>query len=160
MENKKTGAFVTNPEKAASRIAINGIMLASLFVILAILLDSNFKEISGPAIYQMVLAIPLLFVSSLAYAKIGYWKETKLWDKFGYFTNTIGNLFVINAIGLLVSENAKTLALLYFILMIVLMLIYSLINISYNPHLLKTKIFKFLFSTVILFLGGILPLIL
>jgi hypothetical protein len=54
-------------------------MLASIFVMLAVIFLEKFNLLG---VMEMVLSIPLLFISSLAYAKIGYWKETKLWDGF------------------------------------------------------------------------------
>jgi len=149
--------FKTNPEKATSRVAINGVMLASLFVVLTVIfLEPETFDILVVA--QMMLAIPFLFVSSLAYAKIGYWKQIRLWDIFGYFTNTLGNMLVVNATGLMVSKISIFVSFTYFVITITLLLIYSIINIVYIKETYQVKILKFLFSTLILFLGGILPL--
>ena len=119
--SKKLKTFTTNPEKAASRVAINGVMLASLFVMLAVVFLEP-EKFHILAIAQMILSIPFLFVSSLAYSKIGYWKDTALWELLGYFTNTFGNLFMINAIGLLASRISNSIAFLYFGLTISLLL--------------------------------------
>ncbi len=147
-----------NPEKAASRVAINGVMLASLFVVLTIIfLDP--KKFDAFATAQLVLAIPFLYVSSLAYSKIGYWEKTRLWNALGYFTNTIGTLLLINAIGVLVSSISVPLAIVYFGIMILLLLIYSLINVLYNRKTLLEKILKFSFSTAILLAGGLFPVL-
>ena len=154
---KEMGAFTTNPEKAASKVAINGVMLASLFVMLAVVFLEP-EKFNTFAIAEMVLSIPFLFVSSLAYSKIGYWKETKLWDIFGYFTNTIGNLFMINAIGLLAASLSMALAYSYFGVTVFLLLAYSSINVFYSKFFGR-KLFKFLFSVALIFLGGILPLL-
>jgi len=150
--------YSTNPEKAASRVSINGVMLASLFVVLTVIFLEP-EKFDLLVVAQLVLAIPFLFVSSLAYSKIGYWKQIRLWDVLGYFTNTLGNLLIINAIGLMVSVISISLALLYFGLMIGLMFIYSLINVIYIRTTWSEKILKFLFLVVILFIGGILPLL-
>ena len=158
MVKKEESFFSTNPEKAASRVAINGVMLASIFVMLAVVF-LDLEKFNTLAVIQMVLSIPLLFISSLAYSKLGYWKETKLWDSLGYFTNTIGNLFMINAIGLLASAISIRVSYVYFGLTILLLLIYSSINIFYTKSYGR-KLFKLLFSLVILLSGGILPLIL
>lgn len=154
---KGAGIFSTNPEKAASRVAINGVMLASIFVMLAVVF-LDIEKFDKAAIIQMILSIPFLFISSLAYSKLGYWKETKLWDTFGYFTNTIGNLFMINAMGLLAAVISLRFSFVYFGIMIILLVLYSSINIFYTKSL-GTKLFKLLFSLAILFFGGILPLI-
>jgi len=147
-----------NPEKAASRVAINGVMLASLFVILAVVfLDPDkFKFI---AVAQMLLSIPFLFVSSLAYSKVGYWKETRLWNAFGYVTLTFGNFFMINAMGLFASNISRPLTFTYFGITIVLLLAYSMVQINYRRSV-KGQVVKFLFSLIIILAGGILPMVL
>ena len=157
MENKTI--FRTNPQKASARVAINSFMVGSIFVILSIIWSLNPKAFPQIITIQLVMAIPFLYISSLAYAKIGYWNETKLWDGFGWFTNNLGNGFILNAIGLMVATINMPVALLYFGITIALMLIYSLINLVDAPYLFREKMFKFLIFLVILFLGGILPLI-
>ncbi|TAK95452.1 hypothetical protein EPO05_04090 [Patescibacteria group bacterium] len=154
---KEDEFFSTNPEKATSRVAINGVMLASIFVMLAVIF-LDYEKFNFLATAQMVLSIPFLFVSSLAYSKIGYWKETRLWDSLGYFTTTFGNYLMINAMGLVAAGISYPLAYSYFGLTIILLLTYSSINI-YQTKLVKKQLFKFLFATAIIFLGGILPLI-
>lgn len=156
MEKKEI--FTTNPEKAASRVAINGVMLASLFVMLAVIFLEP-EKFNFIAIIQMVLSIPLLFVASLVYSKIGYWKETKIWSSFGYITQSFGNFFIINSIGLIASGISKFLAFSYFGLIILLLASYSLINI-YHKRKFSSQFFKFLFFLIIISLGGILPLLL
>jgi hypothetical protein len=52
----------------------------------------------------------------------------------------------------------RTITFLYFFLMIALMLIYSIINIVYNPNEKGEKIFKFLFFLIVVIAGGLLPL--
>lgn len=155
----KEDLFRTNPEKASAKVSINSFMIASLFFILTLIWTLNPEKFSSIIIYELVLAIPLLFVSSLSYSKIGYWKETKLWDWLGWFTNNIGNIFVLNVVGLIAATFSIKLSFLYFGLTILLMFIYSLINIIYRHNKLAEKLFKFLFFLVILFLGGIYPLL-
>jgi len=152
--------FTTNPEKASARVTINSFMMGSLFVILTLIWSLNPGRFSYATIVQLVLAIPLLFVSSLTYAKIGYWQETKLWDTYGWFTNTIGTLFIINVAGLITATLYKNLAIFYFVLTILLMAIYSAVNVVYRPASFKEKLFKFLFLVVIIVLGGLLPVVL
>ena len=103
--------------------------------------------------------LPLLFVSSLAYAKVAYWKETKLWDRLGWFTNHFGSVFILNVVGLITATFSKNISFLYFGSTIFLMLIYSAINVIYKPADLGPKLLKFLLFVGTMFLGGILPLI-
>ena len=156
---KEVDIFTTNPEKASAKVAINSFMMGSLFFILTIIWTLNPEKFSIFIISQIVLAIPLLFVSSLAYSKIGYWKEIRLWDALGWFTNTTGNAFILNVVGLITATVSQNLAFVYFALLISLMAIYSLINVAYKRHALRPKLFKFFYFVAVLVLGGIMPIV-
>ena len=99
-------------------------------------------------------------MSSLAYSKVAYWKETKLWDLYGWFTNNLANIFLFNVVGLMIAQMFRDMALSYFGLIIFLMLIYSIINVVYGWRTFKEKLFKFLFLVAGLVVGGILPVVL
>lgn len=157
MEKKK--AFRINPEKASARVSINSFMMGNLFFILTLIWTLNPEKFSIAIIGQLVLAIPLLFVSSLAYSKIGYWKETKYWDHLGWFTHNIGNSFVLNVAGLVTATVFLNLAFVYFGLTILCMLAYFLVNVIYRPYTLREQLFKFSLFMVVLFAGGIIPLL-
>ncbi|MDD4989294.1 MAG: hypothetical protein PHV42_02610 [Candidatus Pacebacteria bacterium] len=148
--------FSTNPQKSANKVTINSFMMGSLFFILTLIITLGQDKFSHLIIFQLFLAIPLLYVSSLAYSKIGYWKETSDWDALGWFTNTTGHLFVINAIGLLAVKFSSLLAGVYFTLFCGLMIVYTLINIKHNKQMRSQKIFKLIFLLVVVFFGGIL----
>lgn len=152
-------AFSTNPHKASAKVNINSFMIGSLFFILTLVISIDPYKFGIVAISQLVLAIPLLFVSSLAYAKIGYWKETKRWDRLGWFTNNIGNLFTLNAIGIITNTFNHLLAIVYFSLFLLLMLIYSYLNGYQDPSAIKEKLFKFLFLLLIISTGGLVPIL-
>lgn len=152
--------FLTNPDKAQSKITINSFMMGSLFFILSLIWSLNPERFSIVIIAQIVLAIPLLFVSSLAYAKIGHWKEVKMWDAFGWFTNTTGNAFILNVVGLMTATIYIELAMAYFALTIALMAVYSAINIVYRRKAIKEKLFKFAYFVFIIIIGGMLPALL
>ncbi len=152
--------FAANPDKAHSRIDINAFIMESLFFILTLIWTLNPNKFNIYIITQIVIGIPFVYVSSLAYSKIGYWKETKLWDMLGWFTHNTSNIFILNVVGLMTSSFNKNLSFLYFGVVIILMAIYSSINLVYKPKSLKEKSFKFLYFILILFLGGILPVIL
>ena len=154
---KETDIFTTNPEKASSKVAINSFMMGSLFFILTLIWMLDPQKFSIFIISQIVLAIPLLFVSSLAYSKIGYWKEIRLWDALGWFTNTTGNAFILNVVGLITATVSQNLAFIYFVLLIALMAIYTIINGVYKPHTLQQKLFKFVYFVAVLVAGGVAP---
>lgn len=150
--------FETNASKASSKVTINSFMMGSLFFVLTLIWTLNPSKFSLFIVAQIVLAIPMLFVSSLAYAKIGHWEKVKLWDVLGWFTNNIGSIFILNAVGLVTAQIYFKVAIIYFALLIILMAIYSVINVIYRKRTLKEKIFKFAFFVFVLTLGGILPL--
>jgi len=155
----KRDMFETNPAKAANKLAINSFMMGSVFFIFTLIWTLSPEKFSSLIIAELVFSIPLLFVSSLSYSKIAYWKETALWDSFGWFTNNIANICLLNVVGLMVAQIFKIMAIYYFSTVILLMFIYSAINVIYGPHLFKEKLFKFLFIVGGLILGGILPIL-
>lgn len=160
MESKQEkDIFMVNSQKASTRVTINSFMMGSLFFIFTLIWTLNPERFSIFIIAQIVLAIPLLFVSSLAYAKIGYAKDVRGWEALGWFTNNIGNIFILNAVGLMTANVNRGLAVVYFILTAVLMAIYSSINIYYRRGAMKEKLFKFAYFVFILLLGGVAPLL-
>lgn len=148
----------TNPQKSANKVTINSFMMGSLFFVLTLIITLDPDKFSHLVIYQLVLAIPLLYVSSLAYSKLGYWKEVRGWDILGWYTNTTGNLFILNAVGLVAANYNKNLALVYFVLFCSLMVIYTLINIKYNKNSWFEKLYKLAFLLFIITAGGLLAI--
>jgi hypothetical protein len=155
MKRGEDDIFRTNPDKAISKLTINSFMMGSLFLMFTLVWTLSPEKFGLSILSQLVISIPLLFVSSLAYTKIAYHSKVKLWDALGWFTNTIANVFILNVVGLITATAYPSLALLYFGVIIFLMFIYSSINIYYRPQSFKEKIFKFLFFVLILYFGGI-----
>jgi hypothetical protein len=157
----KKYVFDTNTHKAAMQVSLNSIMMGSLFFILTLLWTLDPHRFSPVILTQIVLAIPLLFVSTLAYAKIGYWKESEQepWEALGWFTNNVGNIFILNSVGLMAATVYPQIANAYFVLIIFLMTVYSWINVYLRPRTLGEKMFKFLFFMMVLVFGGLLPLL-
>lgn len=150
--------FKTNPHKASSKVNISSFMIGGLFFVLTLIWSVSPNRYPDIVTGQLILAIPLLFVSSLAYSKIGYWKESKLWDTFAWITNTLGNGFVLNSVGLMTIYNGKKeLALIYFITIAILLGCYTIINMIDDPDLLNQKIIKFIVMLAIVIFGGIIP---
>jgi len=157
---EKINYFVTSPEKASARVTINSFMMGTLFFILTLIWSIGPNRFSFFAIVQLILAIPLLYVSSLAYAKVGYWKEIKLWNNLGWYTNHFGNTFLINVAGILAATFSRNLALVYFALFLFLMLIYSVINLIYKPSSIWEKTYKYLLLLITIIIGGVIPIFL
>jgi hypothetical protein len=149
-----------SPEKSLARVQINGAMMASLFFILTLIWTLGPEKFNIFIIGQLVLAIPLLFISSLSYAKIGYRDKWHWFNRFGWITTTLGNNFILNVAGLMAGKFYRELAYAYFALVIILVTIYYLINILHGKESLKEELAKLAIVILIVILGGILPLIL
>jgi hypothetical protein len=160
MAKGKSNFFEVNSHKASVRVTVNSIMMGGLFLILSLIWTGGSGKFNVFIISQLILAVPLLYVSALAYLKIGYSEKVIMWDTLGWFTSSIGGILILNAIGLMTVPIDATVTFLYFFLLIALMLIYSLINIIYNPHETAEKLFKFFFFLVVVAAGGLLPLLL
>ena len=160
MAKNKNNFFEVNSHKAAVRVTINSIMMGGLFLVLTLIWTGDPAKFSIFIVSQLVLAVPLLYVSALAYLKIEYSEKVFLWDTLGWFTSNIGSISILNAVGLMTIPINRTITFLYFFLMIALMFIYSIINIAYNPEEKGEKIFKFLFFLLVVAVGGLLPLVL
>lgn len=148
-----------NPDKSISRVTINSTMMSGLFFILTLVMTLGPQKFNIYVIAQLVLAIPLLFISSLAYAKVGYRKEHYLFDKLAWLTTTVGNNFILNVAGLMTATFYKNLSILYFGIVTLLITVYYIINIYYKRESLSEELLKLIIIFIILFLGGILPLI-
>jgi hypothetical protein len=159
MPRNKNHFFEINSHKATTRVTTNSIMMGGLFLILTLIWTGGSEKFNTFVVGQLILAVPLLYVSTLAYLKIGYSEKVFAWDTLGWFTNNTGSIFVLNAIGLMTIPVSKSFSLLYFFSMIVLMTLYSAINLVYNPHEKAEKIFKFLFFLLFFTIGGLVPLL-
>ncbi len=152
--------FAKNPEKADARLHINSFLMGSLFTVLSIIWAFNSNKISTAITLQMVLAIPLILFASLSYAKIGYERNHKIWDNFGWITTNIGYILFLNATGLMViAFSSKIIGIIYFGLVIILASLYYIFNIVSQPGTLKEHLSKIILWLVIIFIGGILPIL-
>ena len=115
-------------EKAKIKISINSMIIGALFLMLTLMITLGVETFSFLIIAQLILAIPFLFVSTLAYQKMAYSRKEKYWDAFGSFLSVFGNMF-LNSIGLITAVFSKNLAYSYFIILITCMIIYTSINI-------------------------------
>lgn len=149
--------FTTNPQKAAAKININNILMAACLAVLTILWSFSPERAHPAALAQLVFAIPLLYVSSIAYTKIAYRDEVKWWDYLGWFTSTTATAGILNVFGILVHTlGYGAMALAYYLLTWALLLVYTLINMRYHPHAIGIKLFKFFYFVALQFAFGLL----
>ncbi len=152
--------FGRNPEKAEARLHINSFLMGSLFTVLALLWTLSSERVSYWIVGQMVIAIPLILFASLSYAKLGYERNHKVWDSFGWITNNLGYLLFLNSTGLIIEAfSSRILAFIYFGLVIVLSFEYYMLNIRSQPGTLKEHLIKLAFFLAVIIIGGILPIL-
>ncbi len=150
--------FKTNLHKASIKVNINSFMIGGLFFVLTMIWSTDADHITPLITSEILLAIPLLFASSLAYIKVAEKEETKAWDTFGWIANTLGNTLVFNIIGLMAAAiNGRPAAVMFFFSFMFIMLIYTIINILENKNLIGQRIFKYAFLIIIIILGGLIP---
>lgn len=132
------------PSKADSRITLNTTLLAISIGVFFLMINMNSNFLSQKILTtQLILSIPLLFISNLAYSKIGYRKQVKKWNIFGWITFIIGFGFILNVIGIISKEIIGiTISIMFFVICWVLIFIYSFIDISYDKFRLKERLIK------------------
>ncbi|MEI8061240.1 MAG: hypothetical protein WCG99_03015 [Candidatus Berkelbacteria bacterium] len=145
-------------DKSISRVTINGTMMASLFFILTLVWTLGPQKFNTSIITQLVLAIPMLFISSLSYAKVSYREKHHVFDRFAWITTTLGNNFVLNVAGLMAATFSKPIAIIYFSTSFILITIYYIINIYDGLDTAREELLKLLFILIIMVIGGIIPL--
>lgn len=150
------GPFTTIPEKAGAKVEINNILMAVCVAALS-LLWTLFRDGVHPFVLaQLVFAVPLLYTSSLAYAKVAYWREAKLWDELGWFTGTTATAGIFNALGIMTyTVGYPGLAIAYYLVTWILLGVYTLVNILYHPEHHWPRIFKFVFFVLLQAVGGL-----
>lgn len=155
------GQMSNESAKASGRIAINtrliGVTFASFFLTL------NFRgELlqHTMVLLQLVVAIPVLFTSTLAYSKVSYRSDVVRWNRLGWVTFAVGYSFLINVVGIIIGLTAgKALSATFFAACWLLALIYSAVDISETRSALVERIAKdAVFIVLQLFLGLLVAL--
>jgi hypothetical protein len=148
--------------KSNARLFMNTTLIGVSFTIFALLfsLQSDFLIKSGILTMQLVLSVPFLLTSTLADTKLSYTFHEKHWESIAWSYFIIGYCFLLNVVGILVYHLIGfTPAALFFVVNIALMLTYSAVEISYNREATARRISKDLFFIIIIFLGGIWPIL-
>jgi hypothetical protein len=132
------------PSKAVTRTGLNKSLLAIAIGVFFLTINLKSELLSNKLLsLQFILSIPLLTTSILAYAKIGYRQQIGRWNFLGWSTFTIGYALLFNVIGILISEIIGVfLAIVFFITIWALTIIYSVIDVSYRKTRLKERILK------------------
>lgn len=151
-----------NQIKEDNRIRINVTLLGICFTLFTFLIAFN-PPILKENIFltlQLVCSIPLFMTSLLARTKASYTLGKSRWTNFGFITYIFAYAFLINVVGIFLISFISLLAgITFFGFNIVLALIYSALEISYDKSRLKERFFKDFIFILILVILGILPAI-
>lgn len=144
--------------KADTRININSMLVAVsatvLFIISAIN-PSLFIQEFWLAL-QLVLIIPLLITSSLAYSKLGYKKETRRWNTLGWVCFVIGFAFMINVTAILMNAlGLMQIGLILIAVNFLLIFIYAVFDHKYGDGSIAEEILKYFLLVIIQIVFGL-----
>ena len=147
--------------KASTRIALNRTLIA--IAIGVFFLTINLREallFQKILLLQLVLAVPLLLTSTLAYSKIGYREQIERWNTLGWMTFIFGYAFLLNVIGILIGNIIGVMtAIIFFVSSWILSLIYSFVDISYDNSVIKERLIKDALFISIQFVLGVLVIL-
>jgi hypothetical protein len=144
--------------KAASRIALNTSLL-SVAVGIFFLVVSLRSQLLVPEVVaaQMVLPIPLLLSSILAYSKVGYKDRIERWDTLGWITFILGYAMILNVVGILLAGYVSLrMSLLFFGASWTMTIVYSVVDISYERSHVRERLAKDALFIVTQLLFGVL----
>jgi hypothetical protein len=146
--------------KSNAHILMNTCLLLVSFAIFALVItkDFNLLRINSFLTMQLMLSIPFLLTSTLANSKLNYTLHEIYWDSLGWGTFIMGYAFLLNSIGILISDMIGSFfAVVFLIVTIALSLVYSAVEVSYNRESIGRRIVKDLIFITLIFLLGITP---
>ena len=148
-----------NKFKSQSRMSINMWLLGASFTffIFSSTITPDLLKNNIFLALQITLAIPFFITSIFARSKLAYTKYPDKWDKYGFITFIFGYSFLINVVGILLSNLvALKVGMIFFVANILSNLLYSYMDLSEKKEWTH-YIYKDLFYIGILIFGGILP---
>jgi hypothetical protein len=148
-----------NKFKSQSRMSVNLWLLGASFTffIFSVNINPDLLKSNIFLALQITIAIPLFITSVFARNKLAYTKYPKKWDQYGFITFILGYAFLINVIGILLSNIiGLTIGLIFFGANILSDLIYSYVDLSEKNYWVNYIYKDFLYITILI-LGGILP---
>lgn len=144
--------------KSNTRININSMLVgvaATVLFVIASISPEILKEEFWLAL-QLVLIIPLLITSSLAYSKLGYKKEANKWNTFAWLCFIIGFAFMINSTAILMSSLGLPIIGAALILVnFLLTIIYAIFDHKYGEGSILEEVTKYFIFFVIQIVFGL-----
>ncbi len=147
--------------KAKIRASVNLTLLGlclTIFTFIVTINPSLLQENLFVAV-QLVLAIPLFITSTFVRSKLNYVVPiSNIWRNFGFVTFIVAYSFIINIIGILMSHIiSSVIGVIFLCFNILLAILYSSFECIINKKKAKSRFFKDLFFSALIFFLGILP---
>jgi hypothetical protein len=149
-------------EKSKAKAEINLWLLSIAFTLFALIISIN-PALARDNIFlslQLTLAIPILIHSIFARTRTSF-RAQRLWYAYGYMTFTIGYAFLMNVVGILLSNlvSIRT-GFVFWGMNIFLVIIFAVLDyVGNDKEKIKTRLVKDLFFIFLLFAGGIFPVL-
>ena len=147
--------------KSNARILMNTSLIVVAFAVFALIvaLQKHLLIAHQMLTMQLVLAVPFLLTSTFANSKLTYTRHDRHWDTLGWATFIFGYGFLLNVVGILVDLLIGIWpAALFFLVNIILTLVYSSVEISYNRKAMQRRLAKDLIFILVLFVFGIMSI--
>jgi hypothetical protein len=145
--------------KSSTRININSMLVGVAATVLFIVISFNPKILQENfwLSLQLVLIIPFLIISSLAYSKLGYKKEQKKWNLVAWVCFIIGYSFMINVIAILISIIGLVfIGATLITINLILHYIYAAMDHRYGDGSIREEFMKYAILTVLNVVLGLL----
>ena len=145
--------------KADMRININIALLSIGFVIFTFIAAIKPDLLRNNIILaaELSVSIPFILSSSLARIKCLRKESCAKWDKFASLTFVVGYGFLISSIGIMLSVLVlPMISIIFFLINIILVAVYSFLEISYDDNKAREVGREVLFVAIII-LMGVLP---
>jgi len=155
-ESKEIDAFYKS--KAEFRNFINLTLLGACFTIFALIISIKPELLkNNPYLaFQLVASIPLMMVSILARSK--FWIHEKGFDMLGFGAFTLGYVFLLNVVGiLLINFVSFFIGIAFLLVSIICALVYSSVNVYYDRKSLKERMMKDGIFILLIILLGVVP---
>lgn len=160
---EREGRASLSRDKGDDRININNLISTVNLGIVAFMVSGDRGTISPCALSELAIALPFLLTSSLAYSKLRYRRlaEYPYWDRFGWFTHSVGYVATLDAIGVMLHHAGHPMIAWLFIgIVISLFLCYSAMDATISPRRTREKARKLGLYFFLIVLGYVVPIVL
>lgn len=148
--------------KSKLRLDINRSLLGAAFTVFGLIVSLKTPLLRESILVpmQLTLSIPLLLSSIFARSKLAHTSMPQMWEDYGYATFLFAYSFLINVVGILLTSSVSIVCgLTFLIFSVVISWTYSFFEVKESKAKLFSRIKKELLFTLLIVLGGILPVL-